>query len=75
VGLFARDVLMPYYILHAMISYADPVTFAGQLQRGRGSAARRACAERGAGEAVYDCVVRDPRWDHQDDERDSYLAS
>ena len=57
-----------------MISYASAVTFRGQLQRGRGIAARRAPAERGADAVVYECVIRDPRWDRQTDDRAGYLA-
>jgi hypothetical protein len=57
-----------------MVRYDDPATFRGQLQRGRGSAWRRARAEPGAGAAVYECVISDPRWDRQVEERDGYLA-
>ncbi len=49
-------------------------TLHGQLQRGLGRAARRAAASRGAGEYVYDCVRRDPRWDAQCEERGLYYA-
>ena len=54
--------------------YDDPTTFRGQLQRGRGIAARRAPGEPRAGEAVYECVIDDPRWDRQTESRDTYLA-
>ncbi len=57
-----------------MTRYDDPATFRGQLQRGRGGARRRASAEPGAGAAVYECVINDPRWDRQVEQRDSYLA-
>jgi hypothetical protein len=58
-----------------MTSHDDPATFRGQLQRGRGIAARRAPREPGAADAVYECVISDPRWDRQVDQRDGYLAS
>ncbi|MFI9550237.1 hypothetical protein [Nonomuraea endophytica] len=57
-----------------MIEYDDMASFRGQLQRGRGAAARRASNEPGAAEAVYECVVTDTRWDRQVEQRDSYLA-
>jgi hypothetical protein len=49
-------------------------TLHGQLQRGLGRAARRAADKRGAGEYVYDCVRRDPRWDPQAEARGLYYA-
>ncbi|RAY16492.1 hypothetical protein DPM19_06400 [Actinomadura craniellae] len=49
-------------------------TLHGQLQRGLGRAARRAAGHPGAGELVYDCVRRDPRWDHQCESRSLYYA-
>ncbi|MGI5168904.1 hypothetical protein ACQEU3_31605 [Spirillospora sp. CA-253888] len=49
-------------------------TLHGQLQRGLGRAARRAADRRGAGEYVYDCVLRDPRWDRQCEDRALYYA-
>lgn len=49
-------------------------TLHGQLQRGLGRAARRAADKPGAGEYVYDCVRRDPRWDHQCESRSLYYA-
>ncbi|TDE25071.1 hypothetical protein E1289_27180 [Actinomadura sp. 6K520] len=55
-----------------MLESAD--TLHGQLQRGLGRAARRAADRRGAGEYVYDCVRRDPRWDHQCESRRLYYA-
>lgn len=57
-----------------MPAYDDPTTFVGQLQRGRGIAARRALSEPHAGDAVSECVINDPRWDRQTDSRDTYLA-
>ena len=57
-----------------MTSYDDAATFRGQIQRGRGSAVRRAPGEPGAADAVYECVIGDSRWDWQVDQRDSYLA-
>ncbi|WP_243723146.1 hypothetical protein [Actinomadura sp. 7K507] len=49
-------------------------TLHGQLQRGLGRAARRAADRVGAGEYVYDCVRRDPRWDRQCESRRLYYA-
>ncbi|MEU5879689.1 hypothetical protein [Spirillospora sp. NPDC047279] len=49
-------------------------TLHGQLQRGLGRAARRAADTPGAGEYVYDCVRRDPRWDQQCETRGLYYA-
>ncbi|RFS85271.1 hypothetical protein D0T12_09460 [Actinomadura spongiicola] len=49
-------------------------TLHGQLQRGLGRAARRAADRPGAGEYVYDCIRRDPRWDHQCESRRLYYA-
>jgi hypothetical protein len=50
--------------------WASPTTLLGMLQRGRGAAYSRALtdAER-AGDLVVDCIVNDPRWDHQVEER------
>lgn len=49
-------------------------TLRGQLQRGLGRGARRAARVRGAGEIVYDCIRRDPRWDRQVESRSLYYA-
>jgi hypothetical protein len=49
-------------------------TLHGQLQRGLGRAARRAADKPGAGEFVYDCIRRDPRWDPLCEERGLYYA-
>lgn len=49
-------------------------TLHGQLQRGLGRAARRAADTAGAGEYVYDCVRRDPRWDRHSESRGLYYA-
>ncbi|GAA1596722.1 hypothetical protein GCM10009678_93250 [Actinomadura kijaniata] len=49
-------------------------TLHGQLQRGLGRAARRAADRRGAGEYVYDCIRRDPRWDRRVESRGLYYA-
>ncbi|WP_165975592.1 hypothetical protein [Actinomadura rubrisoli] len=49
-------------------------TLHGQMQRGLGRAARRAADEPGAGEYVYDCIRRDPRWDRQCETRGLYYA-
>src|SRR2546423_6699946 len=57
-----------------MPSYDDPTTFRGQLQRGRGIAARRALSVPHADDAVYECLINDPRWDRQTETRDTYLA-
>jgi hypothetical protein len=58
-----------------MADFDDPATFRGQLQRGRGIAARRAPGEPQAADAVYECVIHDPRWDRQTEARDTYLAA
>lgn len=57
-----------------MESYDDPSTFRGQLQRGRGIAYQAARNQAQAGDAVYECVIDDPRWDRQAESRDTYLA-
>lgn len=57
-----------------MVDYDGPATFRGQLQRGRGIAVRRAAGEPQAGDAVYECVIHDPRWDRQTEARAAYLA-
>jgi hypothetical protein len=49
-------------------------TLHGQLQRGLGRGARRAAETPGAGELVYDCVRRDPRWDRQVESRSLFYA-
>ncbi|MFC5751129.1 hypothetical protein [Actinomadura rugatobispora] len=49
-------------------------TLHGQLQRGLGRAARRAADKPGAGEYVYDCIRRDPRYDPQCETRGLYYA-
>lgn len=56
------------------VDFDDPATFRGQLQRGRGIAVRRAPGEREAADAVYECVIDDPRWDRQTEDRDDHLA-
>jgi hypothetical protein len=65
-------------VVHAVgvedLALEDPWTLHGQLQRGRGEGARRALAESGAGELVYDCIRRDPRWDHQVEARALFLV-
>ncbi|MFL6114502.1 MAG: hypothetical protein ACJ786_24585 [Catenulispora sp.] len=58
-----------------MTDYDSSVSFRGQLQRGRGIAARRALAEPEAADAVYECVITDMRWDRLVDQRDSYFAA
>lgn len=57
-----------------MTDYDSPMTFRGQLRRGRGIAVQRAGTEPDAAEAVYECLFEDLRWDVPSDERDSYLA-
>lgn len=57
-----------------MVSYHPPAAFSGQLQRGRGSAVRLASRVPEAADAVYMCVIDDPRWDWQVDDRAGYLA-
>jgi hypothetical protein len=49
-------------------------TLHGQLQRGLGRAARRAAGRPGSAEFVYDCIRRDPRWDHQVESRSLFYA-
>jgi hypothetical protein len=49
-------------------------TLHGQLQRGLGRGARRAAGTPGAGELVYDCIRRDPRWDLQVESRSLFYA-
>ena len=49
-------------------------TLHGQLQRGLGRAARRAADTPGAGEYVYDCIRRDPRFDPHCETRGLYYA-
>ncbi|MFI0445233.1 hypothetical protein [Actinomadura sp. 6N118] len=49
-------------------------TLHGQLQRGLGRAARRAADTSGAGEYVFECIRRDPRWDFQCETRSLYYA-
>jgi hypothetical protein len=63
-------------MLRAMndLVFADPNTFAGQLQRGRGIAAQRAPGVAGSGDLIYECVIADARWDRSTEERSSYLA-
>ena len=53
----------------------DPSTFRGQLQRGRGIAFRRAQSLATAADAVYECILDDPRWDRQTEARSAYLAA
>lgn len=48
--------------------WAAPDTVPGMVQRGRGAGYRQAL-EQGAVDAVVDCVVDDPRWDHQVENR------
>ena len=54
--------------------FADPTSFRGQLERGRGIAVHRAADQPDAADVIYRCVVEDSRWDHQVEERHSYLA-
>jgi hypothetical protein len=47
----------------------------GLLQRGRGAGYVRALGDpAGAADLVVDCIVRDPRWDHQVEARSWYYA-
>ncbi|ACY98428.1 MULTISPECIES: hypothetical protein [Thermomonospora] len=55
-----------------VIESAD--TLHGQLQRGLGRGARRAADHKGAGDLVFDCIRRDPRWDRQVEARGLYYA-
>lgn len=50
----------------------DANSLTGQVRRGRGLGLRRALSE-GAAEAVYGCVIDDPREDHQVESRSWYL--
>ena len=55
---------------------ADPTTVLGKLQRGTGDGFLEAVAlptDKGA-DLVWDCVVRDARWDQQVESRDRYYA-
>ncbi|MEU7634206.1 hypothetical protein AB0C34_30255 [Nocardia sp. NPDC049220] len=57
-------------------SWAEPSTLLGMIQRGRGACYGAAHAERAmAAEFVVDCVVHDPRWDHQVEERSWLYAT
>ncbi|WP_306355738.1 MULTISPECIES: hypothetical protein [unclassified Nocardia] len=50
--------------------WAEPDTLHGMIQRGRGACYPEALANRArASEYVIACIVRDPRWDHQVEER------
>lgn len=48
---------------------AAPDALLGMLQRGRGASYSRSLTDNTAADAVVDCVVHDPRWDHQVEER------
>ncbi|QIS12239.1 hypothetical protein [Nocardia arthritidis] len=51
-------------------SWAEPSTLLGMIQRGRGACLRDARAQPAvAGQFVVDCIVRDPRWDRQVEQR------
>ncbi|MEU7141498.1 hypothetical protein ABZ942_18730 [Nocardia sp. NPDC046473] len=51
-------------------SWAEPGTLLGMMQRGRGACYREARAEPvAAGNLVVECIVHDPRWDHQVEQR------
>lgn len=57
-------------------SWAEPSTLLGMIQRGRGACYGAAHAERAmAGDFVVDCIVHDPRWDHQVEERSWLYAT
>ncbi|MFI6169151.1 hypothetical protein ACIBCN_20395 [Nocardia sp. NPDC051052] len=50
--------------------WAEPGTLRGMIQRGRGACYPEAQAEPAkAGDLVVDCIVHDPRWDHQVEQR------
>lgn len=57
-------------------SWADPDTLLGSIQRGRGACYHAALTQPTlARELVVDCIVRDPRWDHQVEQRDWLYAA
>ncbi|MEV0298228.1 hypothetical protein [Nocardia sp. NPDC050710] len=56
--------------------WAEPGTLLGMIQRGRGACYRDARARpASAGDFVVACVVRDPRWDHQVEQRSWLYAA
>jgi hypothetical protein len=57
-------------------SWAEADTLLGSIQRGRGACYDAALAQPAlAREFVVDCIVRDPRWDHQVEQRDWLYAT
>jgi hypothetical protein len=58
-------------------NHADPATFLGQLQRGRGEGYRGCLVipKRDAHEALIDCICNDPRLDSQIEDRAPYYAA
>ncbi|MGW4351058.1 hypothetical protein ACWELJ_03105 [Nocardia sp. NPDC004582] len=57
-------------------TWAEPDSLLGLIQRGRGAArAAAAAAPEAAAEHLIDCIVHDPRWDHQVEERDWLYAT
>ncbi|MFI6996413.1 hypothetical protein [Nocardia sp. NPDC050175] len=56
--------------------WAEPGTLLGMMQRGRGACYREARAEPVvAGNLVVECIVHDPRWDHQVEQRSWLYAT
>lgn len=57
-------------------SWAEPDSLPGLIQRGRGAArTAAAAAPEAAATYVIDCIIRDPRWDHQVEHRDWLYAT
>ena len=53
------------------MSSAEPSTLLGLIQRGRGAGFGAALTQPAlARDHVVDCIVGDPRWDHQVEQRD-----
>ena len=74
-GLLGSDLRGYVMYLEAMSGLrASSDSTLGQLQRGLGRGYRRAVAS-GDAESVFECVVQDPRWDRQVEERASYYAN
>src|SRR5262245_24064910 len=58
------------------MSSAEPSTLLGLIERGRGACFGAALAQPAlARDLVVDCIVRDPRWDHQVEQRDWLYAA
>lgn len=58
------------------MSSTEPSTLLGLIQRGRGACFEAAHTQPApARDHVVDCIVRDPRWDHQVEQRDWLYAA